>query len=234
MCGRFVAPDVAAVERFWQIDRQNWHESATPRFNVAPTTCVPMLRVDSESARVLDGARWGLIPPWWKKDEAPTHSFNARSEEAAQKPMWRHAMRHARCLLPARGWYEWSASEQVRGASGRMVKQPWFIHAQDAPVLAFAGLWSLWEHGGDHAVLSCAILTRVASSEVASIHDRMPVVLEPEQHASWLNPTSSPEAVGALMAQSRTSFEAKRVSTRVNNVRNNDADLLEPVRGLFD
>lgn len=233
MCGRFVAPDVAAVERFWQIDRQNWHESDTPRFNVAPTSCVPMLREDSDGARVLDGARWGLIPTWWKKEAAPTHTFNARSEEAPDKPMWRQAIRHKRCLLPAQGWYEWNAGEKVRGASGRMVNQPWYIHATDAPLLAFAGLWSLWQRGENDPLLSCSILTRAASGDLASIHDRMPVVLDPEQHASWLDAAASTDAVTTLMAQSRTRFATDRVSTRVNNVRNNDAELLEPVRGLF-
>lgn len=226
MCGRFVAPDIAAVERFWQIDRQNWHELDTPRFNVAPTSCVPMLRLDRDGARVLDGARWGLVPTWWKKDTAPTHSFNARSEEAAQKPMWRQPMKHARCLMPAQGWYEWSSTQQVPGASGRMVKQAWFINQADSPVLAFAGLWSLRERTEGSPLLSCAVLTRAATGHIASIHDRMPVVLAPEQHAAWLDPNTAMDRVDELMAHSRTRFDTRRVSPRVNNVRNNDAALL--------
>ena len=226
MCGRFVVPDVAAVERAWQIDHQDWRQADTPLFNVAPTACVPILRQLSDGLRALDGARWGLVPAWWKKDAAPTHTFNARSEEAAQKPMWRHAMRHARCLLPARGWYEWSAREQARGAAGKMVKQPWFIHAADSPLLAFAGLWSVWERSKAGPLLSCTILTRAATGNIASIHDRMPVVLEIDQQSDWLNPTSTADRVQELMTHPRTRFDARRVSPRVNNVRNNDPELL--------
>lgn len=229
MCGRYVAPDAAAVERFWHLHHQNWHETDTPLFNVAPTACVPILRRSADGSLTLDGARWGLVPAWWKKDAAPSHTFNARSEEAAQKPMWRHALQGARCLLPARGWYEWDAEEKVRVESGRLLKQPWFITSDDSEILAFAGLWSVLEREGRDPLLSCAILTRAAEGDIARIHNRMPVVLAPEQHADWLHPRAGPDRIDTLMHQSHTHFRARRVSPRVNNVRNNDPGLLADI-----
>ena len=104
MCGRFSLPDEAAVAHILKIDRWNWHWPE-PRFNVAPTTRVPMVIRADDALMELNGARWGLIPHWWKKDAPPSLTFNARSEEAAEKPTWRNSMRSLRGLMPARGWY---------------------------------------------------------------------------------------------------------------------------------
>ncbi|BAN47263.1 SOS response-associated peptidase [Metapseudomonas resinovorans] len=102
MCGRYVTPSDRAIEDFWHIGARNsgrWIQS----FNVAPTTQVPMIRQDAQGELELAAARWGLIPFWWKQDKPPTLSFNARSEEAAQKPMWRQSLRTHRCIMPAHG-----------------------------------------------------------------------------------------------------------------------------------
>jgi putative SOS response-associated peptidase YedK len=104
MCGRYVDPDEAALERLWKIDRRNWNPFNPPRFNVAPTLQVPMIVRATDDATELLGARWGMIPHWWKKDTLPPSTFNARSEEAADKPMWRTALLSSRCIMPARGW----------------------------------------------------------------------------------------------------------------------------------
>ena len=130
MCGRYVATDEASIERFWQIDRRNWHGWLTPRFNVAPSTEVPILLKAEDGAYELTGARWGLIPAWWKQDKVPALTFNARSEEAATKPTWRQSLRAKRCLMPTLGWYEWNEHEPVMSASGRKVNQPYYIRCQ--------------------------------------------------------------------------------------------------------
>ena len=104
MCGRFAIPSEAAVSKILIIDRWNWHW-AEPRYNVAPTTNVPIVVKADDALVELNGARWGLIPHWWKKDAPPSLTFNARSEEAAVKPTWRHSIRKLRCLMPVRGWY---------------------------------------------------------------------------------------------------------------------------------
>ena len=149
MCGRFSLPDEAAVAYILKIDRWNWHWPE-PRFNVAPTTRVPMVFRADDALLELNGARWGLIPDWWKKDAPPSLTFNARSEEAADKPTWRHSLRRLRCLMPARGWYEWNEKELVRSDSGRQVKQPYYICAPNAEAIAFAGLWSIWRDRTAH------------------------------------------------------------------------------------
>lgn len=126
MCGRDVSPDIAAIERQWHIGGQN-NNPFRGRFNVLPTTQVPVIRCarDADELELID-ARWGLIPHWWSKPKLPTSTINARSEEAAGKPMWRFAYRQARWLIPAVGWYEWKPMERVEAATGelRTYKQP--------------------------------------------------------------------------------------------------------------
>jgi putative SOS response-associated peptidase YedK len=128
MCGRYVSPDEAAIERLWNFTRGGGNPFSR-NFNVAPTTQVPVLRSDGDSLE-LKGARWGLIPDWWKEAKLPVHTINARSEEAATKAMWRQPLRQARCLIPAEGWYEWQKLERVDPESGevRQIKQPHLIY----------------------------------------------------------------------------------------------------------
>lgn len=231
MCGRYVPPDEAALERFWRVDRRNWAGWVVPRYNVAPTTVVPIILRGKDGAITLVGARWGLIPAWWKQDAPPALTFNARSEEAAQKPVWRQGLRGMRCLMPMRGWYEWNENEPVRGPAGRKVNQPYYISSPSPQAMAFAGLWSVWDKpGAPEPVLSCALLSREAAPGIAAIHHRMPVVLAPEQYAAWLDPQTTPEAVQHMIAHPRTDFAGHPVSLRVNSVRNDGPELIEPQR----
>ncbi len=229
MCGRFSLPDEAAVSHILKIDRWNWHWPE-PRFNVAPTTRVPMAIKADDALLELNGARWGLIPHWWKKDAPPSLTFNARSEEAAEKPTWRHSMRNLRCLMPASGWYEWNEEEQVRSDSGRLAKQPYFISAPNAEAIAFAGLWSIWTGQDGTRVLSCALLSKAASPAIVHIHDRMPVALKPEHFDAWMDPNTSGQAVQDIIADSLSEFASYPVSTRVNNTRNDFPELLIPLK----
>ena len=135
MCGRYVSPDEAAIERFWKLSQAQIRDPLNQRFNVSPTALVPILRLDDAGSLELVAARWGLIPFWWKAAKPPRLTFNARSEEAAVKPMWRHPAAKARCLMPARGWYEWKEVERIDPSIGEVkkAKQPYFIHRQDGP-----------------------------------------------------------------------------------------------------
>ena len=223
MCGRFVTPDEAAFERHWQVGRHNWRWHWKPSYNVAPSATVPIIRLENGQT-VVDGARWGLIPHWWKQPKPPMRSINARSEEAGTKPMWRHAMRSERCLIPAAGWYEWSGTERTLGTSGRQVKQPYYIHADD-DVIAFAGLWSVWKPPEGDPVLSCSILTRDAAPGIASIHNRMPVVLPVDHYEQWLD-VSVPAS--ELLTAAREDFAGQQVSPTVNNTRNDGPELIVP------
>lgn len=217
MCGRYVSPEQASIERAWKIDRT--HSNPFPRrFNVQPTTAVPILVLE-DGERTLAAARWGLIPHWWKQDRAPTFTINARLEEITGKPMWRDPIRRSRCLLPAEGWYEWQA---VAGG-----KQPHYITRRDRRPFCFAGLYSMWRD-----TLSCAILTTQALGPVAEVHDRMPVVLPENAHAAWLDPEQRDASVATAMAQqpvASADFEHFTVSRRVNSARNEGADLIEPL-----
>jgi putative SOS response-associated peptidase YedK len=228
MCGRYVTPQEAEMERYWRIDRRSPHPFSR-RFNVAPTTTVPML-MHEDGELTLHAARWGLVPHWWKQPKPPALTFNARSEEAASKPMWRHAYRNSRCLMPAEGWYEWNQGERVDPATGEIlkVKQPHYIYRTGEPVFAFAGLLSHWTNPDGESVLSCAVLTKAAAPSLTDVHDRMPVVLLPEQYEEWISPAlTDADAVALLIADAQTDFAHHVVSTRVNNARNESADLIE-------
>ena len=218
MCGRYVSPDQAAIERVWHLGRHNSNPFIR-RFNVQPTSIVPMLRLDPESGeREVMTGRWGLVPRWWKDAKPPQSCFNARLEEAAAKPMWRDAMRRARCLIPAEGWYEWQA--RARPGTAQSYKQPYFIHRRDAALFAFAGLMSAWRSAdGGELLLSCAILTTSSSEDLAQVHSRMPVVLPDEMHAAWLDPALNDGAKAAELCRSTApiqELEHYPVSTAVN------------------
>lgn len=234
MCGRYVPPGEAEIEQLYQIDRRNWPGWIRQPFNTAPTHQVPVILQADDGAIELTGARWGLIPSWWKKPALPSLSFNARSEEAATKPMWRHSLKHQRCLMPARGWYEWNESEPARNERGRSCFQPYFIHQADSEVIAIAGLWSQWITPEGQPILSCALTTKAAAPSIASIHHRMPVVLHPQQFADWMNPDTSAEAVADVIANCRTDLIGYRVSTRVNSVANDGPELLQPLHSERD
>lgn len=233
MCGRYVTPNDRAMESYFHLGRHNW-SAGLNRYNVAPTTQVPIVySVHGET--VGNSARWGLIPTWWKDEVPPSLTFNARSEEAATKPTWRQSMRSARCLMPAKGWYEWNENEPALSLSGRKGRQPYYFHCPGEDVMAIAGLWSLWKSSEGVEVLSCALLTKEAgAANIAKIHHRMPVVLDPSQFDAWLSPEATSTEVTALIANSRTQFNAHPVSTKVNNVRNDSSDLIALALAEFD
>ena len=234
MCGRYVPPSEAAIEREWQLLR------AVPQFparwNVAPGAMVPLLRLDPET-RALEAvpARWGLIPHWWKDAKPPNGTFNARLEEAAAKPMWRDAIRRSRCLVPALGWYEWRKVELpvAPGRAPKIAKQPYFIRRRDGAPLAFAGLVAAWRPApGADWVLSCSILTLPAKGGLAEVHDRMPAALPRDAQLAWVSADVKDGAAAAELARSAVSVDALehyRVSTRVNSALAEGPDLMEPV-----
>lgn len=227
MCGRYAIPDPAAVERLCATDFKRGFSWMRPLFNVAPATQVPILVKDAGNGLATRGARWGLIPSWWQKDAPPPPAINARSEEVAEKPLWRDSFKSVRCLMPALGWYEWNANQLVPGKAGRQGGQPYFISCPSAEAIAFAALWSIWQCSGAEPVVSCALLTKPAASGMAFIHPRMPVVLKPGQFGAWLDPTATREQLLALVAAARDDFASHPVSTRVNNARNDGSELIE-------
>lgn len=214
------------MERFWKIDRRNSVKFLVPSFNVAPTALVPILVRNQTGALVIRDARWGLIPSWWKKDTAPGQTFNARSEEAAELPTWRASLSGQRCLMPAHGWYEWNEHEPLTQAPTR-VNQPYYLYCPNTEIIAFAGLWSLWESLDGHPVLSCALLSREAAPEIAGIHHRMPAVIQPDLYDDWLDPQNGTDEALAIIRQARTDLKGHRVSPKVNDTRIDSPELTD-------
>ncbi len=222
MCGRFVSREQAALEREYNIKVRNPFERV---YNAAPTMTLPVIRQEKgkpREEREAIGMRWGLIPSWWSQPSLPTSTINARSEEAAAKPMWRGALRHTRCLVPALGWYEWHNT-----AEGKV---PYFIHAPGKAGVCFAGLWSEWRNPDGEPQLSFAILTRAASPTLSFVHHRMPLVLAPGAFDSWLadSPADPAARLAEQVAAAPGEFEYYPVSRYVNVPRNQGERCIEP------
>jgi putative SOS response-associated peptidase YedK len=234
MCGRFVSPEEAAIERSWHIGRHN-HDPFKRRFNVFPTETIAFLRLPSDSEDLeLAAGRWGLVPHWWEGAKLPTMTHNARLEEAARKPMWSDAWRRARCLVPAEGWYEWQLVERTDPATGeiRRAKQPHFIRRTDGRLFCFAGLMSHWNNPKTgEALRSCAIVTAQATGPIAQIHARAPVVLPESAHAAWLDrKLTDPEKADAIAATRvpPDAFTHWKVRLLVNDTHLDGPELIEP------
>jgi len=220
MCGRYAlrAPPEVLREAF---ELGDVPETA-PRYNIAPSQPVLIVRADDEGNRSAAWVRWGLVPAWSRGPDSRYSMINARAETVAARPAYRSAYRSRRCLVPADGFYEWC---RLDGG-----KQPWFIHRRDDGVFAFAGLWERWQPGDDRdPVVSCTILTVPANALMAPIHERMPMILPPDQWPAWLDRRSSTGALQELL-QPRDDDEmiAAAISTRVNNPRHDDPDILLP------
>jgi putative SOS response-associated peptidase YedK len=233
MCGRYVSPEEAAIERAYHIGRHN-NNPFRRRFNVLPTTNVPILRhaMDMDGIELTE-ARWGLIPHWWSKPRPPISTINARSEEAAGKPMWKHPYLHSRCLIPAIGWYEWKELERIDRETGevRKYKQPFYLWVEGPEVICFAGLMSAWNSGGGLPQITCAILTRAPSESAAEVHDRMPVILPEAAHGDWLNPqmTDADKIAEVIRLSAIDNVKHHPVNVRLNAAKTDDAGLIEPL-----
>jgi putative SOS response-associated peptidase YedK len=241
MCGRYAATRRVEdlVEEFEVDDVPG--QPLPPDYNVAPTKPVYAV-VERAERRRLAVATWGLVPSWAKDPALGARLVNARVETAADKPAFRAAFRHRRCLLPADGYYEWYQPQQASGSSqgprGRPRKQPFFIHRADGGILALAGLYELWRdpqvvegHPGGWR-WTVTVLTTSASDELGRIHDRMPLLVPRSGYAAWLDPSiDTPDEVrGLLVPATPGLLEAYPVSTLVNDVRHNGAELVEPLR----
>ena len=200
-----------------------------PRFNIAPTQPVFAVTAVSEGGgNTATHFQWGLVPSWAKDPSIGVKMINARAETVAEKPAFRAAFRRRRCLIPASGFYEWQ--KQTSGP-----KQPFWISAADSGLLTFAGLWETWMSPGGDELQTCAIITTAANDSLRPIHHRMPVILAPADFDAWLDVRDETDTVAAtalLRPASAETTTAWPVSTRVNNVRNDDAGLIAPVDSI--
>jgi putative SOS response-associated peptidase YedK len=219
MCGRFVYMESIDSLRNWLPDLII-PEAPPVRYNIAPTQRV--VGVADRAPGTLTAFHWGLVPPWAESPAIGARLINARAETLADKPAFRTAYRHRRCLIFASGFYEWYQP------SGSRQKQPVFFHLRSRGIMPLAGLWEEWLHG-DTPLVSCTIITTVANPLVATLHARMPVILPPARCAQWLNPaTNAPTLQTLLVPYSVEAMAGFPVSPRVNNPRVDDPSCLEP------
>lgn len=220
MCGRFVIN--IPLDLFLKFFGLKEAPELPPRFNIAPTQSVPVIREAADGSRYLSLARWGLITPWSK--EADDGLINARSETVNEKPSFRQAFRQRRCIIPASGFYEWR-----KGEGGKI---PYCIRMTDGSPMPFAGIWESWKSPQGDVLESCAILTTAANRTVASIHDRMPVILHPEEFGLWLDrQVHDAEQLQPLFSSYPADrIEAFPVSTLVNSPVHDSPECIEPYR----
>lgn len=218
MCGRLTQ------YRSWQEMHEFYTladppQNLAPRYNVAPTQPVGVIRA-GDAGRTHTAMRWWLVPSWWKKPlkDLPA-AFNAKAEGIADKPFFRSAFRHRRCIVWADGFYEWRRDGKV--------KTPFYITRADGAPMSFAGLWEQWTDPEDGAeVLSCTIVTCPANQAMQDLHSRMPVILETDAIDPWLAAEAGPEL---LVPCPDDVLGAWEVSRAVNNARHEDPDCIEPV-----
>ena len=220
MCGRFI--QCTSGDRLAERFHLSTAPELTPRYNVAPSQPVGAIRSAEDGRREWVALRWGLIPAWAPEPRTGYSTINARAETVADKPTYRQAFRRRRCLIPADGFYEWVKL----GAR----KQPYCIAPADGQPVAFAGLWERWERDGQ-VLESCTILVTQANVRIASIHDRMPVILEPAVEARWLDPAvTDPAALRPLLVPCAPErLRVWPVGTAVNATRHDGPDLMAPV-----
>ncbi|MFF8478601.1 SOS response-associated peptidase [Streptomyces sp. NPDC015414] len=244
MCGRYVSTrrpqDLAQL---FHADEWPTTEALAPNWNVAPTDDVwavleraPRDDDGAPLARELRPLRWGLVPSWAEESKIGARMINARVETVHEKPAFRRAFVKRRCLLPADGFYEWQPGKDP--ATGKVRKQPYFIHPADEQVMALAGLYEYWRdpavtQDDDPAawLMTCTIITTEATDAAGHVHPRMPLALTEDHYEDWLDPThQDPDQLRALLGQPAGGhLEARPVSTAVNSVRNNGPQLLNPI-----
>lgn len=232
MCGRFVsASPPEELAAYFDAAEVVGDRVLDANYNVAPTDDVYVVLVD-EGVRRLATHRWGLVPPWADDLRIGARMINARAETVAERNGFKQAFAARRCLVPADGFYEWQAR------LGEKRKEPMFIHRVDGEPFAFAGLWERWrsrqpepEGGAAPWVRSCSIITGAANDTVAPVHDRMPVALPRSAWATWLDPEVDDLNVlrSLLVAVPPEQVTVHPVSSRVNDVRHDGPDLVEPV-----
>lgn len=221
MCGRYsISVPPQAIQKLFELEDV---PDMPARYNVAPSQDVPVVR-EGPKGRELVFLRWGLIPFWSKDPKQGPTPINARADTAPEKPAFRGAFKSHRCLLPADGFFEW------KPASGGGKKQPVYFRMADDSPFAFAGLWDRWEGPDGQVIQSCTLLTTEPNELVATVHDRMPVILPADAYGLWLDPTvKDPHAVQPLLRPyPAEAMKAYAVSTRVNSPRDDDPSLIEP------
>lgn len=222
MCGRFtITVSLEELIAHYLIDDSKI-ATLKPNYNVAPMHNIPAVIATDEGKR-LGELRWGLVPFWAKDDKIGSKMINARSETVAEKPAFKRLLKSKRCIIPADGFYEWKKDGKH--------KHPYRILMSDGGVFSFAGLYDTWEDPDGKKISTCTIITTTPNSLMENIHDRMPVILRPEDEAGWLerNNDDVESLLKLLKPYDASKMRAYKVPATVGNVRNNSEELLEEI-----
>jgi putative SOS response-associated peptidase YedK len=227
MCGRYTLYEIDRLSDRFKLrpeEVNNITQSVKKRYNIAPSQLVPTV-VERDSGRRLEIMQWGFMPVWAKDTSSvfKYRTFNARSEDIFAKPLWKNAIRHSRCLVPANGFYEWKATPTG--------KQPYFIRPQNEQLFAFAGVYSTWKNADGLPVGTYSIVTTSANKDMEPIHNRMPVILHPGQEDAWLDPgLDEPGVLEDIMHPYEDGeLELYEVSRDVNTSRVDTETLVAPL-----
>jgi putative SOS response-associated peptidase YedK len=223
MCGRYRLSrrKEFLAEHFDVEPDEDWE----PRYNIAPSQSVPVIRQHpEESKRLGSSMRWGLIPFWAKDPSIGSKMINARAETVATKPAFRDALKKRRCLIPADGFYEWKKN-------GPKAKTPFCFTMADHNIFALAGIWNCWKNPDGQMVATCSIITTTPNTLLADVHDRMPVILPNDFYDLWLDPGfQKTDGICELLRPFDPALMRRyEVSRRVNLVKNDDPACAEPV-----
>lgn len=223
MCGRFTSlltPELIAEVLGTTVPSGL---AMDPRYNITPTQPVLIVRQDLNGRRELVPVNWGLIPSWTKDPAMGRGLINARAETITEKPSFRSAFRHRRCIIPASGYYEWQRQMDK--------KQPWYIkRSNDDKPLLFAGLWERWQSPDGSELETCAVITTTANNVMQPIHDRMPVLLSTEQMKLWLDANTPPKELVTMLRPCPDDWlSARLVSSQVNNPRIDSPSCIAPL-----
>jgi len=196
-------------------------------YNAAPGQIMPVITED-DNGRRLELMKWGLVPGWAKDPRIGYKLINARAETLFDKPVWRNLIRRRRCLIPADGFYEWQKVTEGQ----KLVKQPFYVHPKQTELFAFAGVWDAWHDVEGMEWKTYSIITTDANAEMSTVHDRMPVILHPDDEAAWLAPAHNDDRSfidSLLHPYDDGGLEMYEVSSEVNATRNNDKMLIYPL-----
>lgn len=218
MCGRFT--QISSPQRYAELFDITSTLSHKARYNVTPNSDILACRTSFEGHKELVPLHWGLVPSWSKGLDVRYSMINARAETVATKPAFRASFHRHRCLIPADGFYEWHTENG---------KQPYYIHRSDNTPLAFAGLWDFWDDGKGEKIESCTIIICKANKLMQSIHERMPVILNPDMFDTWLESDDADYLQSLLVPYEDTDIDMYPVSREVNYPKNDFASLIERI-----